>query len=118
MIKLEDIFEKINCSIDVAIKQDVYELNLFEYLQTNKVKKDVVQSFDNTFVMKSIVHQIEELDLYLNEGDRYDIIKESYEWMGKLRAQRMRNFLQQILNDIEQYEKPKRRGRKPKTADK
>ncbi len=118
MITLEDIFGVINKSIDIAIKQDVYELNLFEYLQTNKVKKTIVQSFNNTFVMKSIVHQIEELDMYLNGGDRFNIIQESYEWMGEQRAQRMKNFLEQILNDVNQYEKPKRRGRKPKTANK
>jgi hypothetical protein len=118
MITLEDIFDTINRSIDDAIKRDVYELNLFEYLQANKTKKNLMQVLSNSFLLESISHQIEELDLYLNEGDRFDIIKESYEWMGKLRAQRMKNFLEQILSDVKEYEKPRRRGRKPKSSNK
>jgi hypothetical protein len=115
MATLTDLYNIVNTAIDIAFTQEKYHLNFYEYLRSESFKKEQVMSFLNSSLAVAIVHQIEELNIYLND-DTCSFIGESYGWMGKLRAEKTKEYLKKILDDAEKYEKSKRRGRKPKTT--
>jgi len=112
-MKLEELYDLINGAIDLAFTQEKYQLNLFSFLQSENIKRDLVLQLLDSSLCLSITHQIEELDLYLDGGERAAFVRESYSWMGKPRARKIREYLDKILEDAKSYEQSKRRGRKP-----
>lgn len=114
MASLEDIYYMVNSAIDTAFSQEKYQLNFYEYLQGENFKKDEITSFINSALGIAIIHQIEELDLYLDGGDKAAFVRESYSWMGKPRARKTKEYLENIINDAKRYEQSKRKGRKPR----
>jgi len=118
MITIKDIYDIINLAIDDAFVHEKYQLNFFEYLEHQKTKRKEVISFLESSLCVAIHHQLEELNLYLNGGDRSIYVRESYDWMGKPRVKRIKEYLETILNDAKRYEQSKRPGRKPKSTNK
>jgi hypothetical protein len=118
MASLNDLYHIVNQAIDLAFVSENYNLNFYEYLSGEKVKKEDVNAFINSSVGISINHQIEELELYLLGGSSSTDLKEAYSWMGKPRVRKVKDYLNNILKDAERYERTKRRGRKPKTSNK
>ncbi len=118
MASLNEIYDLINTAIDTAFMKEKYQLNFYEYLESEKVKKDYIQSFISSSLGVAIIHQIEELDLYLDGGSQAAFVRESYGWMGKPRARRMKEYLEKIMSDAKKYEQSKRPGRKSKTSNK
>lgn len=118
MASLKDIYYMVNQAIDLAFVQENYNLNFYEYLQSEKVKQEDIKTFLNSSVGLAVTHQIEELELYLLGGTSASDLREAYNWMGKPRARKVKEYLNNILQDAIRYEKSKRRGRKPKTANK
>lgn len=118
MATLEDIYFIVNQAIDLAFMQEKYQLNLFDYLQGENFKKSEIDSFLQSSLKTSIVHQIEEIDMYLLGGPTANDLREAYSWMGKPRARKVKEYLEKILEDATRYEKTKRRGRKSKSANK
>ena len=113
MASLEDIFDIVNSAIDTAFTQEKYQLNFYEYLQGENFKKDEILNFINSSLGLAIVYQIEEIEMYLEGGDRAAFVRESYNWMGKPRARKVKEYLEKIMEDAKKYEQTKRRGRKP-----
>jgi hypothetical protein len=111
MDSLQSIVDVVNTSIDNAFKKQDYTFKFFDYLEGEKVTKKSVVEFDKSFVVLAIRDQIKELDLYIND-ERDSLIKESYQWMGIPRAQKLKDYLNSILDDAERYEKRKSRRRK------
>lgn len=111
MTTLNQIYETVNDVIDFAFVREVYNFNFFEYLKTEKIKKQQIVEFLNSNFVTSLQHQIDELNLYLNDEDRNIVVAESYDWMGKFRVIKFRDYLLQIMKDAEKYEKTKRGGR-------
>lgn len=118
MASLEDICFIVNSAIDTAFSQEKYQLNFYEYLQGENFKKDQIVSFINSSLGTAIIHQIEELDLYLDGGDKAAFVRESYGWMGKPRARKVKEYLEKIMEDAKKYEQSKRTRRKKRTANK
>lgn len=115
---LGDIFDIVNKAIDLAFTKEKYQLKFLDYLKDQKFKKEIVTSFINSTLFVSIQDQITELDLYLYGGNDSQSFKEAYAWMGKSRAKKIKEYLQQILDDAKSYEQSKRRGRKPGSKNK
>lgn len=118
MATLEDIYHIVNQAIDLAFMQEKYQLNFFDYLKSENFKKDIIESFLISSLKISIDHQIEELDMYLIGGASANDLREAYSWMGKPRARKVKEYLEKILEDAIRYGKTKRKGRKPKSANK
>lgn len=118
MATLRDIYHIVNQAIDLAFMQEKYQLNFFNYLQGENFKKSDIDSLLKSSLWTSINHQIEELDMYLLGGPTANDLREAYNWMGKPRARKVKEYLEKILEDAIRYEKTKRRGRKPKSANK
>jgi len=113
MTSLEDIFDIVNTAIDTAFTQEKYQLNFYEYLQGENFKKDIIVEFINSSLGAAIIYQIEEIEMYLEGGDRAEFVRESYGWMGKPRARKVKEYLEKIMEDANKYEQSKRKGRKP-----
>jgi hypothetical protein len=111
MDSIQNIVDTINTSIDNAFKKEDYTFNFFDYLESKKVTKKSVLEFEKSFLVLAIQDQIEELDLYIND-ERASLVKESYQWMGTFRAQKLKDYLNSILNDAKKYEERKSRRRK------
>jgi len=118
MTSVSDIFDLINSAIDTAVVHEKYNLNFYEYLKQENYKREEIQTFLNSSIFLAIQHQIEELDCYLEGGDRAAFFRESYGWMGKPRARKLLDYLKRMIFDAEKYEKSKRRGRKPGSKNK
>jgi len=113
MASLEDVFDIVNSAIDTAFTQEKYQLNFYEYLQGENLKKDEILKFIDSSLGVAITYQIEEIEMYLEGGDRAAFVRESYNWMGKPRARKVKEYLEKIMEDARKYEQSKRRGRKP-----
>jgi hypothetical protein len=118
MAILEDISDIVNKAIDHAFIDEKYQLNFYNYLQGEQCKRSVVLQFINSSLGLALVNQIEEIDLYLEGGDKAAFFRESYGWMGKPRARKVRDYLNKILEDADKYERSKRPGRKPGSKNK
>jgi hypothetical protein len=116
MIKIGQLLNIVNESIDDAFLNDNYNLNFYDYLCNYNIKRKDVLEFINSNVGISLVNQIEELECYLN--DTNEIFSEAYQWMGKQKAIKLKNYFEKIIEDANRYEQFKRPGRKPKTANK
>jgi len=115
-MKLEELYDLINEAIDNAFRDEKYDLDFYTCLQATNCKRNIIKEFIDSNLGVAIKHQIEELHLYIVGGEQYVFIQESYDWMGKHRAQKTKNYLNQIIEDAKRYEKSKRPGRKPKAS--
>ena len=118
MTKLKDICDLINLVIDDAFVREKYQIKFYKYLVDQKVTRKEIISFLESSLSIAVTHQIEELNVYLCGGDGAIYIRESYGWMGKPRARKVKEYLEEILDDAKRYEQSKKPGRKPKTANK
>ena len=108
---LKKICVEINNVIDLAFYHQQYDFNFFEYLKENKVKKNEINEFLNSIFATHIVGQIQELILYLQQSKESSVVLESYDWMGIGRAIKLKDYLENIMEDAKRYEKTKRGGR-------
>lgn len=118
MSSIKQICDIVNQAIDIAFTEQKYNLKFYDYLCDQKYKKIEVTTFINSSLGVAIYHQIEELNIYLEGGEKFSFVKEAYNWMGKSRARKVRDYLNMILEDAKKYEQPKRRGRKPSNKNK
>jgi hypothetical protein len=118
MTTVKDIYDMINIAIDDAFVREKYQLNFFQYLEGEKFKRKELISFMNSSLYTALLHQIEELNLYLDGSDAANMVRESYGWMGKPRARKIKEYLEEILDDAKRYEQSKKPGRKPKITNK
>lgn len=118
MASMEDIYAIVNTAIDYAFYQEKYNLNFYDYLNGEKFKRDDVRTFIESGLSIAIRDQIQEMDLYLDGGIEAAFVREAYNWLGKPRARKIRDYLNQIMEDADKYERSKRRGRKPGSTNK
>jgi hypothetical protein len=118
MAILEDISDIVNKAIDLAFVEEKYQLNFYSYLQGEQCKRSTILQFINSSLGLALANQIEEIDIYLEGGEAAVFVRESYNWMGKPRARKVRDYLNKILEDAQKYEQSKRPGRKPGSKNK
>jgi len=118
MATIDSLYYTVNGAIDYAFEREKYTFNFFEYLKNENFKKNDIEVFLKSPLGVAINHQIEEIELYLSGGEEANLVRESYSWMGKARARRVKEYLEKIMEDAKNYERSKRRGRKPSTTPK
>lgn len=112
MASVEDIYDIVNNAIELAFFDEKYQLNFFDYLRGENFKRDQIKEFIESTLFTSIKDQIDEIDMYLMGGDSAAIFREAYNWLGKPRARKVRDYLNKIIEDSRKYEQSKRGGRK------
>jgi len=109
----DEIYSIVNKAIDDAIKFQKYQLNLYSFLKGQSLKRKEVLSFINSGLTSQIKDEIAHLDLYLNGDSEAVDLREVYDWMGKPRAKKYKEYLMKMIEDAEKYERERRPGRKP-----
>lgn len=117
-VLIETIYDVVNEAINLVFSEDKYDLDFFSYLSSQKITRNEIKQFINSYLFTSIVDQVEELNLYLLNDKNSLVLKEAYDWMGETRVLKTRNFLNKIIEDAKNYEQSKKPGRKRKTTNK
>jgi hypothetical protein len=112
------IYEVINSAIDLAVTSEKYNLNFYTFLKSSGAKRQEVISFLNSPLTSQIKDEISYLNLYITDSPEISDIQEVYDWMGKSRAKKYKEYLLRMIEDAEKYEREKRPGRKPGTKNK
>tara|TARA_R100000008_G_scaffold42258_1_gene24373 strand:+ start:3727 stop:4098 length:372 start_codon:yes stop_codon:yes gene_type:complete len=101
-------------ALDDAFTRDVYTLNMYDLLKSQKVTKAELLELQESSTISEISSIIEELELYLEGGDdsEHKQIREGYGHLGKPKARKIKNYLCGIIDDVLQYEQDKKPGRK------
>lgn len=107
--KTSDLSEMIAHAISNAFYSEDYSLKLYDTLKKRSVKKSDVVDFLGSDSFSCIVCQIDEIVMYLNGASN---LSESYDWMGKHRVLEFKQYLENIILDVKQYEIDRKPGRK------
>ena len=87
-------------ALDDAFTRDVYTLNMYDLLKSQKVTKAELLELQESSTISEISSIIEELELYLEGGDdsEHKQIREGYGHLGKPKARKIKNYLCDSLN--------------------
>lgn len=106
----DEIYSLVNGAIDLAVTDQQYKLNIYDFAKTEKMKRRDIVSFLKSSLVSQIRDEAKHLDMYLHGGPAD--LTECYGWMGTVRATKYRDYLYKMIEDAERYEKERRPGRK------
>lgn len=112
-----DVYYDVKVAIDKAF--DGRQLiNLYQYLESKGAKRDQVEEFLSSSTCTEIKNLVQDLSDYLEGGndDTHKQLREGYGHLPKPEARKIRNYLQQMLDDAEKYHYDKRPGRRKKSS--
>ena len=112
----DEIYSLVNGAIDLAVTDQQYKLNIYDFAKSEKMKRRDMVSFLKSSLVSQMRDEAKHLDMYLNDGPAD--LTECYGWMGKPRATKYRDYLYKMIEDAERYEKERRPGRKPGSKNK
>jgi hypothetical protein len=116
---MKDTFNEVYYDVERAIDfafDHKFVLNFYDYLKIREEKKSDVEEFLNSTTANSIRKQIEDLDEYLKGGqdDLHKQLREAYGHLSKPYARKIRDYLNEILEDAVRYTNVKRTRKKTK----
>ena len=111
---MEDIYSIVESAMDIAFEQKKFYLKFYDYLKAYKTTGVATKEFNQSATANSVRRVADELDGYIKDGSDNDHkqLREAYGHLGKPDARKIKNYLNKILDDAQQYEKDKRRGRR------
>lgn len=112
---LQEIYFDVEKSIDYAF-DGRFVMKFYDYLKIRGTKKVEVEKFLSSPIIGEIADLIVDLDEYLEGGsdNLHKQLREGYSHIPKPVARSIRKYLQSILDDANQYNHDKRRGRRKK----
>jgi|TARA_A200000113_G_scaffold203296_1_gene198281 hypothetical protein len=114
---LIDIYDLIEHAIDNAFEGNM-NLKFYEYLKDNKTKKHEVDTFIESTTTLEINNLVEDLSEYIEGGNdnMHKQLREGYGFIPKPQARKIKNYLQNILDDATRYSNDRRPGRRKKES--
>ena len=114
---LIDIYDLIEHAIDNAFEGNM-NLKFYEYLKDNKTKKHEVDTFIQSTTTSEISNLVDDLSEYIEGGNdnMNKQLREGYGFMPKPQARKIKNYLQNILDDATRYSNDRRPGRRKKDS--
>jgi hypothetical protein len=110
-----DLYDTVEHTIDYAFRGK-FMLNMYEYLKNNKSTKNVVEEFLMSCTAAEIKSLILDLEGYLEGGcdNTHKQLREGYGHISKPEARKIKNYLENIINDANRYmnERKSRRQRR------
>jgi len=112
---LNDIYDLIEHAIEYSFEGKM-NLKFYDYLQSNKVKKQEIDSFIESPTAHQINDLTKDLDEYLEGGndDIHKQLREGYGHIPKPQARKIKNYLYGILEDAWRYSHDRKPGRRRK----
>jgi len=113
---LNDIYDLIEHAIDNAFGGQL-NLKFYDYLKENKIKKNDIDSFNDSYTVTEINSIVIELEEYIKGGadNEHKQLREGYGHIPKPQARKIKDYLNGILHDAERYSYDRRPGRRKKT---
>ena len=110
------VYYDVEKSIDYAF-EGKFVMKFYDYLKVRKPLKREVEEFIVSETAQSISYTSNDLEEYLRGGsdDQHKQLREAYGHIPKPQARKIKNYLNEILEDAEKYNYEKRRGRRKKT---
>ena len=105
----DDIYDLVERAMEYAF-EGKYLLNFYALLEGKKAVKREVDEFITSSTAEELRQSIQELSGYIKGGDV--VLKEAYGHIPKPQARKIRDYLQQIVTDTEQYVEDRKPGRK------
>ena len=65
---IETLYDIVNEAINLVFSEDKYDLNFFSYLSTQKISRNDIKKFMNSYLYTSLVDQVDELNLFLKNS--------------------------------------------------
>ena len=114
---LIDIYDLIEHAIDNAFEGNM-NLKFYEYLKDNKTKKHEVDTFIKSTITLEISNLVGDLSEYIEGGNdnMHKQLREGYGFIPKPQARKIKNYLQNILDDAMRYSNDRRPGRRKKDS--
>jgi hypothetical protein len=111
----KEIYLDVEKAIDYAFIGK-FVLNFYQYLKIKNTKRKEVEEFLDSSCSKNILEIVKNLEEYLEGGSdsSHKQLREAYGHIPKPEARKIKNYLNQILEDSEKYIDDKRPGRKRK----
>lgn len=115
--KLSDIYDIIEGAVDEAIIRQKFNLNLFNYLKDNKFTKDELEEILSSSSVKTIKDTSSDLAEYIEGGsdEMHKQLREAYGYISKPLARKIKNYLDTIVFDINEYKNEKGKRYKKRT---
>ena len=112
-----EIYDDVEKAIDYAF-EGKYVLGFYDYLKIKKVKRIVVEQFLRSPIVIEIENLIQDMEDYLEGGSdcTHKQLREGYGHIPKPQARKIRNYLENIINDAKKYTYDRRPGRRKKTS--
>lgn len=118
---MKSFFVEINYDVEKAIDlafEGQFVLKFYDYLKVRGTKKVEVEEFIKSSTVSEINSLIKDLDDYIEGGsdEIHKQLREGYGHIPKPKARKIRNYLQEILEDAWKYDHDKRKGRRKKVS--
>ena len=112
---MNELYNDIEKAIDYAFEGQ-FVLKMYDYLKVCKAKRPMVEEFIHSSTAKELMHLVLDLDCYLEGGkdEMHKQLREGYGHIPKPQARKIRNYLNQIIEDALRYDHDRRRGRRKK----
>ena len=116
---MENNFQELNLDVEQAIDyafEGKFVLKFYDYLKIRKTKRDEINQFIESSTAVEISNLITDLEEYLEGGNdnMHKQLREGYGHIPKPQARKIKNYLNDILEDARRYSNDKRPGRKRK----
>lgn len=110
-----EVYNDVEKAIDYAFNGQ-FVLKFYDYLKVRGTKKVDVDEFIESATAKEIGSLVTDLDDYLEGGsdEVHKQLREGYGHIPKPQARKIRNYLNEILEDAQKYSYDKRPGRRKK----
>jgi hypothetical protein len=110
-----EVYYDVERAIDLAFDGH-FVLKFYDYLKIKSALRRDVEDFIESKTATNINNVVLDLDEYLEGGSDNDhkMLREAYGHIPKPQARKIRNYLQEILEDAKKYTYDKRSGRRKK----
>ena len=115
MKNFEEVYFIVERALELAFKGD-FVLKFYPYLEGEGVKKKQIEEFIESSTAKELSDLVLELNDYLEGGsdNMHKQLREGYGHIPKPQARKIKNYLNEILEDALRYNHDRRRGRRKK----
>ena len=112
---LQEVCNDVEKAIDYAFNGQ-FVMKFYDYLKVRKAKRTEVEEFIVSNTAHELNDLVTELEEYLEGGsdEMHKQLREGYGHIPKPQARKIRNYLNQILEDALRYNHDRRRGRRKK----
>ena len=114
-LNLYETYTDVEKAIELAF-DDHFVLKFYDYLKIKQVKKIEIEEFIESSTAKELSDLVLELNDYLEGGNdnMHKQLREGYGHIPKPQARKIKNYLNEILEDALRYNHDRRRGRRKK----